>query len=86
MVGLTKAAARELGSSGVQVNTICPGLIMHSKLIENEGLSEQDRKQATASKVLGRIGDAEEFADFVVSVARMRNISGQTLNTDSRIV
>ena len=86
VVGLTKAAARELGPSGVQVNTICPGLIMHSRLVENEGLSEQDRKQATAGKVLGRIGDAGEFANFVVGVARMRNISGQTLNTDSRIV
>ena len=86
LVGLTKAAARELGPSGVQINTICPGLVMHQKLVENEALSEEDMKRSVAGKVLGRAGDADEFAAFVVQVARMKNISGQTLNTDSRIV
>jgi 3-oxoacyl-[acyl-carrier protein] reductase len=86
VVGLTKAAARELGPSGVQINTVCPGLVLHEKLIENEALSEADIRQSTTSKVLGRTGTAEEFAAFVVMVAGMKNISGQTLNTDSRIV
>ena len=86
VIGLTKAAARELGPAGVQINTICPGLVMHAKLIQKEALSEEDMRRSTAGKVLGRIGEAGEFARFVVEVARMRNISGQTLNTDSRIV
>jgi NAD(P)-dependent dehydrogenase (short-subunit alcohol dehydrogenase family) len=70
----------------VQINTICPGLVMHQKLVEHEALSEEDMKRSVAGKVLGRAGDAHEFAGFVVQVAQMKNISGQTLNTDSRIV
>jgi NAD(P)-dependent dehydrogenase (short-subunit alcohol dehydrogenase family) len=85
LIGLTKAAARELGPAGVQVNTICPGLVLHQSLVDNEALTDDEVAKAVAGKVLGRAGDAEEFARFVVMVAQMKNISGQILNTDSRI-
>lgn len=86
LVALSKAAARELGEFGIQVNTACPGLVVHDRLVEAGFPDEQAEQVSRTDKVLGTTGDAEEFADLVFHVARMQRISGQLLNADSRVL
>ena len=79
--GLTKTAARELGEYNIKVNTVNPGRTAH------ERWTRRGRKPGIPENVLGRIsGDPIEFARFVVHLSTMENISGQTLNLDSRIL
>lgn len=86
LVALSKAAARELGEFGIQVNTACPGLVVHDRLVEAGFPDEQAVQISRTDKVLGTTGDAEEFAGFVFHVAQMKRISGQLLNADSRVL
>ncbi|MFC2002300.1 SDR family NAD(P)-dependent oxidoreductase, partial [Chloroflexota bacterium] len=83
IIGLTKSAARELGDYNVKVNAVCPGRILHERSLR-EGRAPRNYEMET---VLHRTtGSAQEFAKFVVHVSSMENISGQTLNLDSRIL
>ncbi|MBE6853373.1 MAG: 3-oxoacyl-[acyl-carrier-protein] reductase [Ruminococcus sp.] len=62
IIGMTKSAAKELGSRGINVNAVAPGFIetpMTDKLTE-------DQKQAILSAVaMKRYGKAEEVANVV---------------------
>lgn len=83
-IGLMKAAARDLGVHGVQVNAVNPGLTPHGGLaIEAAG---PNIAGYTADTMLGRLSTPEEFARFVASLSRMTAISGQTVNIDSKIL
>ncbi|MFC2001945.1 SDR family NAD(P)-dependent oxidoreductase [Chloroflexota bacterium] len=83
VIGLTKSAARELGDYNVKVNAVCPGRILHERSL-GQGRRPRDYEEET---VLHRAtGSAQEFAKFVVYLSSMENISGQTLNLDSRIL
>lgn len=78
--GLTKTAARELGEYNIKVNAVCPGRISH------ERWTRRGQTPATPDNLLGRIsGNPLEFGKFVVHLSTMENISGQTVNLDSRI-
>ena len=79
--GLTKTAALELGEHNIKVNAVNPGRTRHERRIRD---GHTPRKP---DNLLGRIsGSPEEFARTVVHISTMENISGQTLNLDSRIV
>ena len=58
MIGLTKALAKELGPSQIQVNCIAPGLI-DTGMIEME---ESALKEAMSMIPMKRMGQAEEVA------------------------
>ena len=71
VIGLTKAAAGEVGRSGVRVNAVCPGPIdtrmihsLESQLNPNDPASVSARYQA--SLPIGRYGTAEEVANVVM--------------------
>ena len=63
LIGLTKAAAKELGRYGIRVNAVQPGLI---KTRMTEAM-KQDVYQARIAEIpLGRAGETEEVADVVL--------------------
>lgn len=78
MVGLTKAAAKEVGFAGVRVNAIQPGLIESPMLY---GMPEDVKASRLAEIPLGRFGLPGEVADSVVFLAsdKARYLTGIVL-------
>ena len=76
--------ASEAGEYNVKVNALCPGLVLHPRLAA--GYPADKQGEIKGHNLLHRTGTPEEFADFVFHLSTMKNISGQTINLDSRIV
>ena len=66
IIGLTKSAARELGSRGITVNAVAPGFIETEM---TESLSEAVKSALTEQILLKRTGRAEEVAEVVAFLA-----------------
>ncbi|MFG2797571.1 3-oxoacyl-ACP reductase FabG [Streptomyces pseudovenezuelae] len=62
MVGMARSMARELGSWGVTVNVVAPGLVLTDMA---EKLPEERREQMRGQIPLGRHGDPREVAAAV---------------------
>ena len=67
MLGLTRAAAKELGKFGITVNAVCPGMIDTELTHENASPELLDR--LAASYPIPRLGTAVEVADLVCFLA-----------------
>ena len=65
---LTRVMARELGTHGVRVNCICPGVIK-TKLSEALWTDPKVEKQMAAMKALGRVGTTDELIGAAVYLA-----------------
>ncbi len=81
IIGLTKALARELGRSNVNVNAVAPGLI------ETDMMRDAPPKvieAALAEIVLGRLGKPEEVAAVVAFLCSeaARHITGHVIAVD----
>ncbi len=78
LIGLTKAAALELGSRGVTVNAIAPGFIETDM---TETLPQEVRDKYLERIPLGRLGSAQATADAVAYLAsdQAEYITGQVL-------
>ena len=63
VIGLTKAAAKELAPDGIRVNAILPGIIETAMARQ---LSPEDLAQRTTDIPLGRLGQPSEIADAAV--------------------
>lgn len=81
VIGFTKACARELGRSSVNVNAIAPGLIETEMVKE---APEKVKEMALAEIVLGRLGLPEEVAYVVTFLCtdKARHITGQVIQVD----
>jgi 3-oxoacyl-[acyl-carrier protein] reductase len=81
VIGFTKACARELGRSSVNVNAVAPGLIETEMVKE---APEKVREMALAEIVLGRLGLPEEVASVVTFLCteKARHITGQVIQVD----
>lgn len=66
MIGLTKAAAREVARYGIRVNAIQPGLI---RTAMTEALPEDIWNQKLAEVPLGRAGEPDEVGKVVLFLA-----------------
>jgi 3-oxoacyl-[acyl-carrier protein] reductase len=85
LIGLTKAAARELGSRGITVNAVAPGFVLTEL---TEGLSDDLKQQITDRTPLARFGTTEEVAYAVAFLAsdEAAYITGQVLAVDGGLV
>lgn len=76
VIALTQALARELGPSGIRVNTVSPGMIDTEM---NAQLGDEDRAALANDTPLLRIGQPEEVAQAILFLARASFITGQNL-------
>jgi len=67
LLGLTRAAAKELGKYGITVNAVCPGMIDTELTREHADAELRDR--LAASYPVPRLGTAEEVADLICFAA-----------------
>jgi 3-oxoacyl-[acyl-carrier protein] reductase len=83
LIGLTKAAAKELGPFDIKVNAVLPGYIPTEMA---DAVSDKIQARILSENELGRVSDPMEIADFIRHLSRMRNVSGQVFNLDSRMI
>ncbi len=85
LVGLTRSLSRALGSRGILVNALAPGIIetsMPAQIIKTRGTA------SLAATALGRFGQPEEVSgviEFLLSPAASY-ITGQVINIDGGTV
>ena len=78
--GLTKALAKELAPSNIQVNAIACGVIDTAM---NSQLSAKERQALTEEIPAGRFGTAEETANLVAALAEGHGyLTGQIIGLD----
>ena len=84
VIGLTKAAAKELASRNITVNAIAPGFIATEM---TDVLSDSVKEAAVATIPLGRFGEVEDIAETVVFLAsdKAKYITGQVICVDGGI-
>lgn len=83
LIGLTKAAAKELGPFAVKINAVLPGFLLTDM---GDTVSEDIRRRILKENALGKASDPLEVANFICHLSQMNNVSGQIFNLDSRII
>ncbi len=85
VIGFTKALAKEMGPSGIQVNCIAPGVIDTEM---NENLDEYTKNSLKEETPLGRIGLPEDIANTILFLASEKAdfITGQTISPNGGFV
>ncbi|MBQ3219219.1 MAG: SDR family oxidoreductase [Clostridia bacterium] len=85
LIGYTKALAKELAPSNINVNCVCPGVI-DTKM--NARLTDSDKKEIMSSTPLGRLGAAEEVAELIwfLSSDKSDFITGQIITVDGGFI
>ncbi len=81
LIGLTKSAARELGSRSITVNAVAPGFIVTEM---TDALPEVVKEKMKSEIPLGRFGLAGEVASLVVFLAsdQAAYLTGQVIMVD----
>lgn len=84
LIGLTKSAAKELGSRGITVNAIAPGFIQTEM---TDGLNEELKKKMLDAISLGSFGNVEDIAYTAGFLAsdKAGYITGQVIGVDGGI-
>jgi NAD(P)-dependent dehydrogenase (short-subunit alcohol dehydrogenase family) len=67
LLGLTRAAAKELGIHGITVNAVCPGMI--DTELTRESASDERLERITSGYPIPRMGTALEVADVICFLA-----------------
>jgi 3-oxoacyl-[acyl-carrier protein] reductase len=87
LLGLTRAAARELGPLGITVNAVCPGLT-DTELVRETAPPERLRDLVSGAVPARRMGRPDEVAELVCFVASERAgyITGASLDINGGII
>ena len=93
--GLTQVLAKELGPHDIQVNAICPGMIVTertqeiAKALSKEGVSieefiQEDKKKVIATTPLGKIATPNDIAQIAAFLASSESnlITGKSFTVD----
>mgnify|MGYP001331172855 FL=1 len=81
LIGLTHAAAVELGPANVNVNAVAPGFV---KTELTQHLSEELVARARGQTPLGRLGEPDDIAQLIVFLCSdaARHITGEIIRVD----
>lgn len=77
IIGFTKALAKELGPSNIQVNCVAPGVIDTEM---NQNLTEEEMNYLIEQTPLGKIGKPEDVAKCIYFLTEDNFITGQVLS------
>ncbi|WP_367353243.1 SDR family NAD(P)-dependent oxidoreductase [Achromobacter animicus] len=85
VLGVTRAAAAELGARRIRVNAVCPSAVPTEGTQRNRN-AERDARRV-ASTPMGRLGSVDDIADAIVFLAsdEARFITAQALVVDGGI-
>jgi len=85
VLGITRAAAAELGGRGIRVNAVCPSAVPTEGTQRNRN-AERDARRI-ASTPMGRLGTVEDVANGIAFLAsdEARFITAQALVVDGGI-
>lgn len=85
LLGFTKALAKEVAPSGINVNCIAPGAI-ETDMLSN--LSQEEKENLTKEVPLKRLGRAEEIAALALFLAGdgAKYITGEVINISGGLV
>ncbi|MBB6448614.1 3-oxoacyl-[acyl-carrier protein] reductase [Geomicrobium halophilum] len=96
IAGLAKSLASELATDNILINTIGPGIIKTNRVSEIDKVNAQKARTSTESIELeklkqipiGRYGEPDEFAKFLVYLASFANtyVTGQSLLVEGGMV
>jgi 3-oxoacyl-[acyl-carrier protein] reductase len=96
VLGFAKSLANEMASSGILVNTVCPGafeterhIALTEKRAAQEGITVEEANRKRAREIpVGRFGKPEEFGDLVAFLASERAgyITGTAIQIDGGVV
>lgn len=80
-IAMSKALAKELGKFNVNVNVICPGMVMTEMAAK---IPQEFLDKAVDETVLGRIASVEDIANVVVFLCsdKSRHITGEIIKVD----
>ena len=81
LIGLTRAAAVDLGSAGINVNAVAPGFVKTELLTQ---LPREVLERAEHESVLGRVAEPEDVSRVILFLCSeaARHITGQVIGVD----
>jgi NAD(P)-dependent dehydrogenase (short-subunit alcohol dehydrogenase family) len=85
IIGMTVPAARDLGVTGIRVNTICPGIIDTPIYGFNENAEEFKAKLVAPVVFPKRMGQAAEFGHLVRSLIENDYMNAEVIRFDGGI-
>ena len=85
LIGYSKALAKEVGPSNINVNCICPGLVRSPM---NDGYTKEEMRDIISRIPLGRIAEPEEIAEIIYFLCSdcANYITGQTITCDGGFI
>ena len=80
-IAMSKALAKEVGKFNINVNVICPGMVMTEMA---QRIPQEFLDKAVDETVLGRIASSEDIANVVVFLCsdKSRHITGEVIKVD----